>query len=61
MTGKEVRTLLEKNGWVLWKIKSSHHHLIKVGTDIVIVVPIHGTKELRPGTLNTILKAAGLK
>ncbi len=59
MTGKELITLLKKNGWIIDRIKGSHHILIK-GTE-TLVVPVHGKKEIPQGTLTNILKKAGLK
>jgi len=59
MTGKELITLLKKNGWIIDRIKGSHHILIK-GTE-TLVVPVHGKKEIPQGTLTSILKKAGLK
>jgi predicted RNA binding protein YcfA (HicA-like mRNA interferase family) len=59
MTGKELITLLKKNGWIIDRIKGSHHILVK-GTE-TLVVPVHGKKEIPKGTLTNILKKAGLK
>ncbi len=60
MTAKEVISLLEKNGW--YEIRHTKHkhfkHNIKKG---IVTVPIHGKKDIPPGTLNSILKQAGLK
>lgn len=43
MTGKELITLLKKKGWIIDRIKGSHHILIK-GTE-TLVVPVHGKKD----------------
>lgn len=59
MTGKEVLELLKRNGWKLNRITGSHHVMIKNGRSIA--VPLHGNRDLPPGTLNKILKDAGLK
>lgn len=59
MTGKEVIKLLEKNGWVLDRIKGSHHIMIK--EELTVVVPVHGKKDVPKGTLNAILKQGGIK
>jgi len=52
---------LEKNGWRLVRTKGSHrqfHHPSKPGT---VTVAGHPSVDIPPGTLNNILKQAGLK
>jgi len=60
MSGKELAKLLEHNGWVLLRVKSSHHIYGKAGSSIRISVPIHGNKSLKIGILRHLLKMAGL-
>ncbi len=60
MTAKEVLKLLKKDGWYICDIRGSHHqleHPVKKGK---ITVAVHAG-DLKPGTLNSILKQAGLK
>jgi len=59
MSGKDCVKLLKKHGWVLDRIRGSHHMMLKDGVSIPI--PVHGNADLTPGTLNSILKKAGLK
>ena len=59
MTGKELIKILKSNGWILDRIRGSHYILIK-GNETV-VVPVHGNKDIPKGTLENILKKAGLK
>jgi predicted RNA binding protein YcfA (HicA-like mRNA interferase family) len=59
ISGKECIKLLKKHGWVVDRIRGSHHIMFKGG--ISIPVPVHGNADLKPGTLNSILKKAGLK
>jgi len=61
MKVKELIKLIEKDGWFLVRMRSSHrqfHHLNKNGT-----VTIAGKEsiDVPPGTLNSVLKQAGLK
>lgn len=61
MKGKELIKLVEKDGWFLVRIKCSHrrfHHPTKSGT-----VTIAGKEsiDIPAGTLNSVLKQAGLK
>lgn len=59
MSGKELVSLLLKNGWTLDRISGSHYILRK--DDQTLSIPVHGNQALKPGLLNAILKKAGLK
>ncbi len=59
MNGKEVLKLLKKNGWQLDRVSGSHHILAKGNQ--TITVPVHGSADLKTGTLKAIFKQAGLK
>jgi len=60
----KVRDLIKKiedDGWKLARTKGSHrqyHHPSKPGT---VTIAGHPTDEMPPGTLNSVLKQAGLK
>jgi predicted RNA binding protein YcfA (HicA-like mRNA interferase family) len=58
---REVIQLLEKNGWKEMRSKGSHRHFKHLNQPWVITVPGNDGKEIAPGTLNAILKKAGLK
>ena len=60
MTGKQLRKLLEENGWCLDRISGSHHIMIREGNRSV-PIPIHGNSDLPKGLLEAILKQAGIK
>jgi predicted RNA binding protein YcfA (HicA-like mRNA interferase family) len=58
---QELLKLLESDGWHLVRTKGSHrqfHHSTKKGTVTVAGKP---SIEVPPGTLNNVLKQAGLK
>jgi len=60
MNSAEVVKLIQTDGWRLIRISGSHHyfrHAVKPG---LVTIP-HPKKDLPPGTLNSILKQAGLK
>jgi predicted RNA binding protein YcfA (HicA-like mRNA interferase family) len=59
MTGKELVKLLKALGWELARIEGSHHIMVK-GTK-TISVPVHGNKDLKKGTLESLKKQGGLK
>jgi predicted RNA binding protein YcfA (HicA-like mRNA interferase family) len=61
MKVREVVKWLEKDGWVLDRTRGSHRqyvHPTKTGT---VTVPGHEGDDMPVGTLNSILKKAGLK
>ena len=61
MKVRDVVRLLEADGWYLVRTRGSHHqyrHPTKAG---LVTVPVSGNDDLAPGTLNSILKQAGLK
>jgi predicted RNA binding protein YcfA (HicA-like mRNA interferase family) len=58
---REIVRILEDNGWLLVRTRGSHHqfkHPTKLG---LVTIPGNRNQELAPGTLNSILKQAGLK
>ncbi len=58
---RELIRLLEQHGWVEMRSKGSHRHFKHPRQAFVITVPGNQGKELAVGTLNAILKKAGLK
>jgi predicted RNA binding protein YcfA (HicA-like mRNA interferase family) len=56
---KEVLRALLAMGFVIVRITGSHHHLKKPDQAGLVTVPLHG-KDLKTGTLKSILKQAGL-
>jgi predicted RNA binding protein YcfA (HicA-like mRNA interferase family) len=62
MNVRGILRLLSEDGWIEVAQKGSHKqfkHPTKTGK---VTVPVHGMNDdLRPGTMNSILKQAGLK
>ncbi len=61
MTVREVLRIIEGDGWILVSQKGSHRqykHPTKTGR---VTVAGHPKDDLAPGTLNSILRQAGLK
>lgn len=61
MKAKEVIKLIQKDGWFFERQSGSHKifkHPFKKG---IVVVPDHAKEDIKPGTLGSILKQAGLK
>ena len=60
ISGKRMCRVLEQQGWSLMRIKGSHHAYRKADPAMTVVVPVHGNRDLKPGTQNGIMKDAGL-
>ncbi|MGH9455311.1 MAG: type II toxin-antitoxin system HicA family toxin [Terriglobia bacterium] len=61
MKVRDVVRMLVDDGWYLVRTHGSHHqykHPVKRG---LVTIPGSGNDDLAPGTLNSILKQAGLK
>jgi predicted RNA binding protein YcfA (HicA-like mRNA interferase family) len=61
MKVREVIRLLEQRGWVKMRSRGGHRQFKHPNQALVITVPGNPGQELAPGTLNDILKRAGLK
>lgn len=60
-TVKEVIQLLEDNGWHYIGTRGDHHKYYKEGARRPIIVPGKANDDLAQGTLQSILREAGLK
>jgi predicted RNA binding protein YcfA (HicA-like mRNA interferase family) len=61
MKVREVVQLLERNGWREVRTQGSHRHFRHPDRPLLVTVSGNDGKELAPGTLNAIIKKAGLK
>ncbi|WP_258109615.1 type II toxin-antitoxin system HicA family toxin [Alicyclobacillus sp. SP_1] len=59
MSGKAVVAVLTRHGWTVARISGSHYILHKPGHD-PFSVPVHANRDLKVGTLRSILKSTGL-
>lgn len=60
MTSNDLLKMLKKDGWVVKSIVGSHYQLVHPTKNGKVTIP-HPKKDLPFGTLNSILKQAGLK
>lgn len=60
MNSKQLIKDLEEAGWVLERVRGSHHTFKHPDRGGIVTVP-HPKKDLPKGTVKGILKAAGLK
>jgi predicted RNA binding protein YcfA (HicA-like mRNA interferase family) len=57
----ELVRLLEQDGWRLVRTKGSHRQFKNAGKPGTVTVAGKPSLDIPPGTLNSILKQAGLK
>jgi predicted RNA binding protein YcfA (HicA-like mRNA interferase family) len=60
VSGKELAKVLEKHGWSLLRIQSSHHIYGKQGSNVRLSIPVHGNQTLKTGLLKHLMKLAEL-
>lgn len=60
LTGRQVIAALERHGFVVVRIRGSHH-LLKHADGRATVVPIHGSETIGPGLMGKICRDAQLK
>lgn len=60
VSGHELARAIQKKGWILARVKGSHHIFVKAGHRERIVIPIHGNRPLKIGLLKSLMKIAGL-
>jgi predicted RNA binding protein YcfA (HicA-like mRNA interferase family) len=60
ISGKQLCKIVEANGWQLKRIRGSHHIFTKEDVEAIVVIPVHGNRDLPIGTLKSILKDAEL-
>ena len=58
VSGKEALRAFERAGWQVKRQRGSHVVMLKAGSIASLSVPQH--KELAPGTLRSLIRAAGL-
>jgi predicted RNA binding protein YcfA (HicA-like mRNA interferase family) len=60
LSPKYLIKILEEQGYVFKRAKGSHQLFFNVSTNKIIIVPVHGGKDLKKGTFLAILKQAGI-
>ena len=60
ITGKVMVTALQELGFKVIRVNGSHHHLHKIGSNLV-TVPVHSGEILSPMVIKSVLKQAGLE
>lgn len=57
-TGREIVAALQRGGFRLSHVRGSHHYLRREGAPGLVVVPVHGARDLPLGVLRSILRQA---
>ena len=61
LNGRRIVKALQRGGFELVRVSGSHHMLCKPGKPArKVSVPVHGARDLPPGTVGSIVEQAGL-
>ena len=60
VSGKTLCKVVDRHGWVLKRVSGSHHIYTKSDSTTILVIPVHGNRDLPIGTIKAILKDANL-
>ena len=60
VTGKQAVKAFGKLGFYVARITGSHHIMKKDGHAYLLSVPVHAGQTLKPGTLRSLVRAAGI-
>ncbi|NVN85375.1 MAG: type II toxin-antitoxin system HicA family toxin [Rhodopseudomonas sp.] len=61
LNGRRVIQALLRTGFVVNRIVGSHHVLVYPGDPArTVTVPVHAGRDLKPGTLRSIIRQTGL-
>jgi predicted RNA binding protein YcfA (HicA-like mRNA interferase family) len=60
VSGREVVRALQRAGFVVDRRVGSHVTMVNAATARRATLPVHGSEDLPPGTLRSILRQAGL-
>jgi predicted RNA binding protein YcfA (HicA-like mRNA interferase family) len=58
VTGREMVRFLEREGFLLIRVRGSHHFF--ESGELRTTVPVHGNRPLKIGTLRSILRDIGI-
>jgi predicted RNA binding protein YcfA (HicA-like mRNA interferase family) len=61
MKVRDAMKLVKKDGWILRTTKGDHRQFVHPTKKGRVTIAVHEGDDVPPGTLNSILKQAGLK
>ena len=59
LSGKELVRIFKDQGWVVERIKGSHHILVDPKTGETVPIPVHGNRSLKKGLEHALRKKLG--
>ena len=60
LSGPELARVVERYGWTRLRVSGSHHVYGKSGVPVRLSIPFHGSKPLKIGLFQSLLKSADL-
>jgi predicted RNA binding protein YcfA (HicA-like mRNA interferase family) len=60
VSGKSLCKIVEQRGWILKRVNGSHHIYQRADNVEIISIPVHGNRDLKVGTLRSLMKVIGL-
>ncbi len=60
ISGRQIVAALLRRGWVVIRVRGSHH-IMRSPTGVLVVVPVHGNRDLTKALLQTLLRETGLR
>jgi predicted RNA binding protein YcfA (HicA-like mRNA interferase family) len=48
VSGKRLAAILKKRGWLLQRVKGSHHFFVHPDSNVPVNIPIHGPESSSP-------------
>ena len=60
VSGKKLCRIVKKKGWVLKRVKGSHHIYAHPVHRNILTIPVHGKKDLKIGILRSLMRIAQL-
>lgn len=61
LKGRQIINALQRGGFEIIRVSGSHHVLRRSGVPgSKVIIPIHGARDIPPGTIHSIVKQAGL-
>jgi predicted RNA binding protein YcfA (HicA-like mRNA interferase family) len=61
LSGRQIVKALQRGGFDVIRVSGSHHVLRNPSVpNSKVIVPVHGARDLPPGTVASILRQAGL-
>jgi predicted RNA binding protein YcfA (HicA-like mRNA interferase family) len=61
LSGKDLVKMYKEHGWLLDRVKGSHHIMVNPSTGETIPIPVHSNRSLKKGLERALVKKLGVK